>query len=1542
MGAARKSRARRVLGVIGAVVGTTVTFVAATAAVAVVHLDAPATRRLVTTQVNGILHKQFAGDVAIERISGLSLRGIEGVRFRVKDPTGMQVLLVEGARVRLQTFAAAKSALLGKGDIVIPIDIVSIEHVDANVGGDAAGNVRIANAFAERTPTPATPSDPSARGVRVDAPVVALRSAWVHGQAPGAPPLDGELHDLAGHAHYDGKLIQADLERVDLVTRGLPRGVDPHGRVVGQFRMPSVTGKDMSVVAGFDGAIAGVPTNANARMDGQQIDVVVDGRDASGRGVRSTFGELAIQDDVTLHAEAHGELPRIAAKAHLGLGRGTVDVDGKVDISEGTKADAVILVRNVDLHGIIATLPVSDVGLDTTAHVVIAKDGAISGTFVLETQPGTVADVALPIVKTRGAFTKETAHAEGTIIDPRATADFAADLRTANGNRIVSGRLHGDVPDFGKLPDLGARLRGHAVIDAESTVDLGTKALAGKVHVVAGNLAYGEQTIDNATVLATARGTLDRPLVDVGVHAGAIASGTQKISVADVRGKIEVGTVTTIRDAHVDVVRNGKTVSVSAERVLVGGPTTVVDGALITGLGEPLKADFSRSASELHVKLDGPSIDLARVAIIAGTPSAVSAGTLAIKGDVALRNDSATGELQIIARDVSTPQIHGAKLELGARFSERKLDVAMTGELAEGGRIELAANHVIIGGPPADLNSWKRAHGRAKFSANLDLEKLAALAPKDSLPFSELAGQLVIAGSLRRDSANVPPEMSIHTHTRGLVLAGKGTAEPDHDTPHGQRVEGIQPWRSEGVDVSLDARVDATSGFGELAFHSVDKNGTLVALDAKSDLPYAQLVSDPDNALALLQKTPVVARLVLPKRALSDFPAIAGTRNLPGTVELEVDITGTALDPKVVLVAHGRDVRSPHLRENLAGDIDVNLDYDGQKGDLLAKLTRGKREVLELGAHADIRARDLLQPKPGEKLAWGGSARVKLAKFPLQAIAPLADRRIRGQVSGEAVLADLHKDATLNAKLDFDNLKVGRAKYENGNITVKAEGGKLTAGVRLDQVDGFLDLQAVTGLAWGESLVPSPDPAVDTQAHLEAKGFRAAALLPFVQAQLNELDGIIDASATAKVGPGFKDPTLEGNVAYHDGTLQLAAIGEEYKDAKLNVSFQPGGVIKITDVYLKGLTGELTAEAEVKTRGLGFASATANVNIPKKRPLDLAFQGQAIGAVSGVVKVAATNSADGKNMKVAVDVPTLDLELPQKIKSGVQSLEESKPNVRVGVFRDEKTFVKLPLDKEDLVPEEAVATASTQIDVDVNLGEATIVQGSAVKVILGGKPHIKVAGTTEMTGQIQVKEGSKVDVQGKTFKITRGTITFQPQDTSNPIVVATAEWTAENGTQIYADFVGPVKTGKVTLRSDPAMPRNEVLAMILFGTADGANPSPTGAPTTSKDGTTKAAASVGGGFATQGLTEGLDDLTGIQATAKIDTTRSANPAPQIEFQIARRISLSFEHVLGTPPISQPDVNLATVEWRFKKNWSLETTFGDKGLIQTDAVWQKRY
>jgi autotransporter translocation and assembly factor TamB len=48
-------------------------------------------------------------------------------------------------------------------------------------------------------------------------------------------------------------------------------------------------------------------------------------------------------------------------------------------------------------------------------------------------------------------------------------------------------------------------------------------------------------------------------------------------------------------------------------------------------------------------------------------------------------------------------------------------------------------------------------------------------------------------------------------------------------------------------------------------------------------------------------------------------------------------------------------------------------------------------------------------------------------------------------------------------------------------------------------------------------------------------------------------------------------------------------------------------------------------------------------------------------------------------------------------------------------------------------------------------------------------------------------------------------------------------------------------------------------------------------------------------------------------------------------------------VIGTPPPGDnPDTSYATVDWRFVRNWSLATTFGDEGSTFADLVWQYRY
>lgn len=1548
-----RSRARRVLGVIGGVVGVTVTFVTATAAGVVLHLDVPATRRLVMTQVNGVLEKQLKGDVKIEALTGLGLRGIDGARVRVKDPDGVQVLYADGVKIRVRALQAARSALFGKGDIHVAVPLVSIDHADVALDADPMGALRIARAF-EPKPTnePEPPPKKGGRGVFVDAPDVVLKHAWAHGvMSEGAPPIDADVKDLAGFARIDSAETRAEIDRVELVSRGMPMGADPSGKLTGKLRLPATKeGEDPAmpdVDATFDGTIMGATTGIVAKMRGDTFDATVEAHANSGARIGEALGELPLRDELTLRVEAHGTLPKVNAIAHVALGEATVDADADIDIENETSIATKVSARKIDLSAILNGAPKSDLGLDATASATLGP--TIRAKASVDTLPGTIDRERVPRVVMRGEMDGDVAHATAKIYEPSMPTDVRVSMKPENGDRIVDAHVRAQIPDLRRVPKLSAAIeKGSAQVVGDARVALNAKTFDAKVAVSGRRVLSGTQSVNKVRAEAKAHGALDKPVIDAAVYAEEVRAAGFDARLVEARSRVEVGPEIVLRDPRVDITRDAGKVSVAAGRVVARGANVRVEGAVIEGLGDPIRAEVSRDAQKTVVKLAAPRVDLVQASKFAGQDLGITSGTLGIGADVTLTANDAQGVVKAKLDHFTMKKIENAGLELETRLEGRELELHVDAALAQAGRLSLHSKRITLAGNPMAPASWKGASGRVALEGDLDLAKVSSLVPHESMPLGELRGELVVSGALGRDNPESPPEVRLHAHTIGLVAAGKTPAEDAiPKRPREVEVIGVSPWRSDDVDIGVDVRNDATSGFTSVAARVTDKKGIVVAFDAKSDLPYAELMADAGAAKAKLLHVPVSARVIVPKRSLDAMPAVLGVKNMSGSVEAQIDVGGTPLEPAVAVVARGRELRTSAVSMDMAADADIGLTYDGKVADLAVKVATEKREVLSIATHVDAKARDFLEAAPGQTPDWGATTKVALASFPLETVGPLADRQIKGRVSGEAAIDGLNRDARMYAHLAFEKLTIGRATYETAKVDVDAGRGRLTAKARFEQKDGFADLSAATGIVWGKEIAPKLREDQPIEARLQAKGFRAAAIQPFVEGTMNQLDGRIDADASATLLPGRNEAKLDGTIAIRDGVMQLSAIGEEFRDLRANVTLRPDGNIEVRDVFARSIEGEIKASANVKLRGLGLENADANVSIPKQHPLDLAIDGQPLGEVWGDVKMSAKTSDDGKKLALVVDVPRFEVELPQTMKAGVQELDEN-PKIRVGVYRDPHTLVKLPLDKEDFEKNEvaqqklAAQTDGKRTDVDIRLGRISVKRGNTGEAVLSGNPKVTIdGGETVITGQIRVDSGW-ADVQGKKFDIEKGTVTFNGETPPNPVVVATATWKAQDDTQVYAEFVGPVKTGKVTLRSEPPRPKSELLSLVLFGTSDGANPTPPpqGAQ---QNGTQKAAMGIGGGFAAQGLTEALDDLAGINATARIDTTSSRNPRPEVEFQVSNRVSVAFSHVIGQPPVTEPpDKNMARIEWRFRANWAFESTTGDRGRQLFDLIWSRRY
>jgi translocation and assembly module TamB len=434
----------------------------------------------------------------------------------------------------------------------------------------------------------------------------------------------------------------------------------------------------------------------------------------------------------------------------------------------------------------------------------------------------------------------------------------------------------------------------------------------------------------------------------------------------------------------------------------------------------------------------------------------------------------------------------------------------------------------------------------------------------------------------------------------------------------------------------------------------------------------------------------------------------------------------------------------------------------------------------------------------------------------------------------------------------------------------------------------------------------------------------------------------VNANVRAQVDLKAGGVKAQGTIALERGTVEFDSIGGEFHDVSANMDFTPDGVVRIGNVSARGLSGLVQGAATARFNGLVFAGARAQIQVPKDEPIPLVVDGVQLGAVDGRLNVAADPSADRSSLGVSVDVPSLHVELPLASAHAVQTLGPiDGVRVKVGHGAD---FLHTPESGAE-GSSKSDAARTRPVKIDLRLGDDVQVRrGTDLDVRLAGHPTVLLGDKVRASGQIRIPRGT-LDVQGKPFAIDNGTVTFVGDDPANPQVKLTAMWTAPDGTRVYADFIGPLKTGTVTLRSEPARAKNEILALILFGTTDEQAPTSTSA---SQQASTAAGAA--GSASTQPINSALGgvnqmlDKVGLVGglSTKVDTSQTT-PRPEVELQIARDISLQVAWVLGVPPPgSNPDSTLFTLNWRFLRKWSLQTTVGSAGTSILDLIWQHRY
>lgn len=1542
--AARKKLGRRVLAHGGRTLGYALLFLVFVVVSAVAHLDVPVARRLVAKQVSDGLASLFEGRIVLEHVDDLAASGIRGADAYVSAPDGTKVIVAHGLRAKIAPLALLRAVLAGRG--VIRVFDIEIDDAEIVLDLDPKGGPKIGRAFLLANPPPSSPSDGKPPPISVDLASVHVKHTWLHGRIPGAPVLDFDADDVRGSVQISDS-VHVGVSHVDLRTRAIPMNANALGVVKDGYVHVARTGIELG--GKFDGTIGQAPAHVTVDMDGPEWRATVDVPQLDASLVRAMIPEAPLYGPLAAHAEAKGPLDALAVRANASVGPATVDATALVAVASGVVVKGHVDAADVDLRSFAKEAPASRLATSADVEVQARSGEPVHGTFALTTKEGAIAKEMIPATELRGTFAQEstrgaggpgiTATATGKVLEPGAPTDVTVTLRKGDAAPVLDVQAHTMVPSLGGVRRIGSIGAGQANVTTVGSVTLApTPRFDANVRAEVDRFAKGDLHVGHAVVAGRAAGTFTAPAFEATIDAtdvhearfvwnkvSATASGSPAsigitvsahgVETPNIEGHATVatGSVTTITGADLTLRRRTTGMHARIGSVRIGPGLLTMEDAEMTGVGDPLRGSLVDQSGVLVVKAQSTGLDLGQVAYLFRVEDRLKSGRAAFALDLHVAPAHAEGTANLAITDLAYGSDYQAvAISADATLKGRDIEGSGSASMPRLGEVHLTYATVHVGGTgPLRQASWRSSWGDVALDGHVDIANLATLLPAGTLPKWTLGGTMDIKAHTSRASAtDEAPLVALSLSTRGL------------------RVGSVPQWELRGVDGTLD--VNVKGGAGQVALSAADALGPIASVDAKgTDLAYRELFgADPVSALL---SQPMTAHLHVLPRELATLPQLFRPSTVRGFVQLDATATGTALSPVITLDGAARGTTFLELPNVKPLDIETHGSYAAKAGDLTLDVSDAQEVFVHTTAHAKADLGLYAQGKtdPG----WVGTMHTTLLHFPLSAVAQLSDRNVRGRVSGDLELTGYHDDAHATATLTTDRFAIGRTRFTKAGLEATYDGQAVNAHTRLESKDGSAEATGKMAMTWGRELVPRPTPLSGLSLAVTAKKLQAAFLEPLLSSTVDELDGVIDGDARVELALGEK-PSMSGNVALSDGRVIPSATGEELHGITAKVALAQDGTLSMMDLTALGTSGKVTGTGTAHLAGLSLTDAAVKLSIAKKDAMPLSLGGSVLGTGYGNLTLSARSGS--ASTKVAIDIPDFHVELPEATPRSVQDLEPPPENIHVGVKMPNGETRTIGKTRDQIVHKKAGENA---LEIAIHLGQVEVNRGADLRATLGGEATMNITDKNTMRGQIAIKSG-RLSVQGKPFEVQKGTATFVG-DPQNPEINLTASWKAADGTEVFADYIGPLKTGKVVLRSEPPRPQNEIISLILFGTSDGAQSTPYAQQQQQTD-TTTAVGSAASGFATGGLNKGIDKLTGMEISTKIDTSQ-ANPRPEVELQIARDLSLQIAFVLGTPPPgTNQDTTYATIDWRFFHNWSLATTFGNLGSSIADVLWRYRY
>lgn len=1506
-------------------------------------------RSFVVARVNGALDGTFKGRIVVGRVQSLGLGGISAADAQIFDPSGKRVIALHGLDVRLSVPTIVWAALTEKSaPLTIRLTSVSLKHADVNLIDDGTGTPTLAHAF-----EPKTPSAPSSGpGTIVILDDVQLARVWAHGGL-GGTPLDVELRDAKGKLRTDDVKTAIAFDKAGIRARGLPQGVDPVGDLRASLDIPAAADQALAARAHYQGTAAQIPLVLDASFIDLRIVADVEASEVPPEAVARQVPGLALRGPARLHAHAEGKLPDLGGTFELGVGSGKVDGDFALKLNDDLTAKANVRARSLNLADVSPSAPATSLDADLHAAALVPKVGPITGNFEVTTQPSVIAGQSLPSVVLSGTFesnpktalNRVEAHAE--VAEPGAQTTL--DATVIQGQRTnIEFRSSTKLRNAPRLKQLAGVSQGQGQLDAQGSFQVESQRLNARVRADLRNVTQGTNTVSALKLRADVEGALPQPNADVLLDVSDANLAGQQVASAHIaaRGSLAAllvsGEVTTrAPERHVQLsarvsnsrglsverpslnLRQGNTnLSVSATNVEVLDGRTRVNGLRLEGAGQAdVSLVYGTTLESLHTQTY--DLDLARLWRLVDPKAQLKSGIATVSLSYERRGGAPRARVTARTQNLDFDRIKGGSMSADLTLEDGRLDGSVYADLKELGKLDFDLREVR--GINPDKPDPQRITGKLAIEGQMRLRDLNKLVPDDSnSPVARALGTVKYNIAIERPQASPNlPTFHVRVSTKKLQLAGVRDSTTNLVTK--QQARDAAPLAVKGLDVDLDVSHEET-GKTELSARVTDEHGPLLALNVSADavLKTATFV---DELTKNWQRMPLSVRLSIPRRDIEKLPPEVRPAGLAGVMAIDLAYDGTLQNPKLEWNGTLDKLRKSD-RKGRGLDLTWKGKYDGARGKFEGSARAKSREVAKVDIDFETPLGAWLNRQGDATPPVDASAHLEFDSFPMGVLPATETTPIDGQLSGKVAVEHFGKDASVDVNLDVRRLKLSDSELGDFHTEIKAKSGGATALLRVDGKRGVTTVDAKSGLEWGARFVPEVKLPADAQ--LRARELRLAAFSPFVTSIFGELDGRLNGDLNAHFRGGA--PELDGRVDLSDGVAQVASVGQRFDQIKARISLQPGKA-KLDELTARATTGKLKVTGEARFAGLELTGADARLQITKDDRIALTVSGNGITDTWGQIDVKLRPEKAGQ--KLSVDIPELHVRMADAGSQDVQALDPAK-GVRIGTYQRETEFVTLPLQP---LSESDPSKNENPMTVDLNLGnQVWVQQGDGTKIQLGGRLAIVLGDPMTLNGRINLA-GGKLDVSGKQFEVESGAVTFSGNP-ADPTIVATAHWDAqdEERHRVYVDFAGTTKKAKLGFRSEPPLTQDQILSLILTGSADGSLGG------TSKGGGNNASTAVGavGGAATQGINKALSGISDLDVSTRVDTS-SGSARPEIVIQVSPKVSAEITRALGTPqPGQPPDLTFLTLNFRVKRNWNLSAVVGDRGASGLDLVWRKRY